>query len=273
LLLGKDRLDVISLVLPAYNPGESVAQTWLAIREFLRARPDPWEVLFVCDGCSDGTPNRLAALAQSDPDSRIRILSYDQNRGKGYAVRYGLLAAKGDWRLFTDVDLAYNFSDVARVADELRSGASVAIASREHPDSVIQLSPRHLGYAYRRRLQSKVFGAAARWMLPIQQHDTQAGLKGLTAQVAELILPLLRCNGFGFDCELLTACARYKIPVHEVPVCVQYHDAASSTGGFKTIWRMLRELQAIRRMWPQVGYPSAASPPAIAVNAEQARAA
>ena len=263
---------MISLVLPAYNPGELVSQTWHAVREFLRARPDPWEVLIVCDGCTDGTPARLAELEQTSPDSRIRVLSYEKNRGKGYAVRLGLLNANGDWRVFTDIDLAYNFSDVARIADELRNGASVAIASREHPESIIQLSPQYLGYAYRRRLQSKVFGTAARLLLPIRQYDTQAGLKGLTAQVAELILPLLRCDGFGFDCELLTACARYNIPVQEVPVCVQYHDAASSTGGIRTIWKMLRELQTIRKMWPRAGYPAPISTVGT-VNSEQARAA
>ena len=242
---GKDAA-VTSLILPAFNPGPAVERTWDTVRRFLQARPDPWEVLFVLDGCTDGTRERLGALARRDGDSRMRVVSYFPNRGKGYAVRTGLLAARGDWRLFTDVDLAYRFEDIARTADELRHGAEVAIASREHPESTIQLPPATLGYAYRRRLQSYVFGTLARTLLPLTQLDTQAGLKGVTARVAEQLVPNLNCDGFGFDCELLAACARYGIHVQEVPVSVRYEDAASTTG-LRTTLRMVRELWSIRR--------------------------
>lgn len=243
-----------SLVLPTYNPGPAIARTWDAVCNFLRARPDPWEVLFVLDGCTDGTPERLRELARETGEARVRVVSYSPNRGKGYAVRVGLLAARGDWRVFTDVDLAYRFEDICRTADELRSGAEVAIASREHPDSTVQLAPRTLGYAYRRRLQSHIFGGLARSLLPLRQLDTQAGLKGVTARVAQAVLPNLTCDGFGFDCELLAACARYGIAVAEVPVSVRTEDATSTTGAGTTL-RMLRELWQIRRQWPRHGFP------------------
>lgn len=240
-----------SLVFPTYNPGSAVERTWSAVRDFFRSRPDPWEALFVCDGCSDGTPQLLESLAAETNDPRIRVLSYTQNRGKGYAVRTGLLAARGAWRVFTDVDLAYGFGDVAKVADELKAGAAVAIASRDHPESEVTLPVRMLGYAYRRRMQSLVFGSAARLLLPIPQRDTQAGLKGMTAAAADHVLPRLSCNGFGFDCELLTACHKLGVPVAEVPVRVRYEDAASTTGS-GTTWKMLRELWRIRRDWRRV---------------------
>jgi len=250
---------VISLVFPTYNAGPAIENTWSAACDFLRVRPDPWEVIFVCDSCTDGTPERLDELVAETGDSRFRVIRYSPNRGKGYAVRVGLLAARGEWRVFTDVDLAYHFGDIARVADELQMGAAVAVASREHPESQIQLAPQHLGYAYRRRHQSQVFGTLARLLLPLSFPDTQAGLKGMTATVAEQVLPNLRCDGFGFDCELLTACARYAIPVTELPVCVRYDDAATSTGGLKTVVRMVRELWRIRRRWPATGFPAPAS--------------
>jgi hypothetical protein len=246
---------VTSLILPTYNPGPGVDRTWEAVAEFVRSRPDPWDVLFVCDGCSDGTPERLSRLADATADRRLGVLHYPRNRGKGHAVRTGLLAARGAYRVFTDVDLAYGFDDVVRVANALRAGADVAIASREHPDSVIQLPPRHLGYAYRRRVQSRVFGKLARCLLPISTRDTQAGLKGMTGAVADRLLPLMRCDGFGFDCELLTGCARLGVPVTEVPVCVRYEDASSTTGAGSTV-RMLRELWRIRKAWKH-GPPTA----------------
>ena len=253
-----------SLVLPAYNPGPAVLdRTCAAVRDFLRARPDPWEVVFVLDGCTDGSEAHLTGLLAAAADPRLRLVSYTPNRGKGYAVRTGLLAARGDWRVFTDIDLAYQFGEVARVADELRAGADVAIASREHPESTIQLPPRYLGYATRRRLQSHLFGALARRLLPVPYRDTQAGLKGLTGQAAAEVLPNLTCDGFGFDCELLTACARYQLAVAEVPVCVRYEDAASTTG-LRTTLRMVGDLWRIRKAWPATGFPPRASEPAVA---------
>ena len=247
---------MISLVLPTYNAESSIRQSFESVRAFLNARPDPWEVLFTLDGCSDATEAVLQPLVAVD--SRFRLLSYAANRGKGYAVRVGLTAALGDVRVFTDVDLAYRFDDIARVADEVRSGAEVAIASREHADSTIQLPSRLLGYAYRRRVQSHVFGRLARLILPLSQLDTQAGLKALSAAAVKRIVPNLSCDGFGFDCELLTACARYGIAVHEVAVGVRYEDEASTTGMTSTM-KMLQEIRAIRRRWPKIGYPDVAA--------------
>jgi dolichyl-phosphate beta-glucosyltransferase len=236
-----------SLVLPAYNPGPEVERTWAAVERFVAARPDPWEAVFVLDGCTDDSPGRLARLARTTGD-RVRVVSYAKNRGKGHAVRTGLLTAGGAVRVFTDVDLAYSFDDVARVADAVWAGAAVAVASREHPESEVRLPVALLGYVRRRHFQSRVFGAVARALLPLTQRDTQAGLKGMTAGVARAIVPELRCDGFGFDCELLTACARSGVPVTEVPVCVRYDTAASTTGSRATL-RMLRELWQIRRAW------------------------
>jgi dolichyl-phosphate beta-glucosyltransferase len=175
-------------------------------------------------------------------------VAYAPNRGKGYAVRRGLEAARGDWRLFTDVDLAYGLDDVLRVAEALHAGADVAIASRLHPESRLILPPRLQGYAYRRHLQSLMFSRLVRLLLPLTQRDTQAGLKGLSASTAHLILPHLTCDGFGFDCELLTACVRHGLTITEVPVCVRYEDAASTTG-WRTMSRMVGELWRIRRAW------------------------
>jgi dolichyl-phosphate beta-glucosyltransferase len=176
------------------------------------------------------------------------MLSYVPNRGKGYAVRRGLEAAWGAWRLFTDVDLAYSFDDVQRVARVLRAGADVAIASRAHPESRVVLPVSLQGYAYRRQLQSTVFSNLVRLMLPLKQRDTQAGLKGITADVAQRVLPRLHCTGFGLDCELLTACTRFGIRVTEVPVTVRYEDRTSTTGAGPML-RMIRELWRIRRNW------------------------
>jgi len=247
---------LISLVFPAYNPGALVEATWRQIQAFRQWAPDAgdWEFLFVCDGCTDGTPERLHCLTRGAGE-RVRVLSYEKNRGKGHAVRLGLQAARGKWRIFTDVDLAYGFADIARLAETLQGGAEVAIASRMHPDSRLLLPPQLLGYLYRRRLQSFVFGTVVRWLLPLAVADTQAGLKGLSARAADLVLPHLRASGFEFDCELLTACVRFGLPVTEVPVTVRYENCASTTA-VRDMTGMLRKLWRIRRAWRE--------PPAVA---------
>jgi dolichyl-phosphate beta-glucosyltransferase len=205
----------------------------------------------VCDGCTDGTPERLSRLALAHA-GRVRVVAYSPNRGKGYAVRRGLTAASGRWRIFTDIDLAYGFDDVQRVADALRAGAEVAIASRLHPDSRLVLPPWLQGYAYRRHLQSLVFSWLVRRLLPVTQRDTQAGLKGVSARVAEALLPRMRCDGFEFDCELLAACASWGLSVAEVPVCVRYDDRASTTG-VRSVASMVGRLWGIRRAWKTGG--------------------
>jgi dolichyl-phosphate beta-glucosyltransferase len=250
---------VFSLVFPVFNPGPAIERTIREVECFLAGAAE-WEVLFVCDGCTDGTAFWLQELVGRWP-GRVRVFTHAPNRGKGYTVRRGLEAARGRWRLFTDVDLAYGFDDVVRVALALRDGAEVAIASRLHPDSRLVVPPALQGSAYRRHLQSLAFSALVRWLLPLHQRDTQAGLKGLSARAAEVLLPRLRCDGFAFDCELLAACAVLGLPVVEVPVWVRYENAASTTNAH-TIGRMLRALGAIRRDWrwvPRAGRPSGRS--------------
>lgn len=251
---GKDD-GIVSLIFPTYNPGPRLEATWSAVCDFLVQTPGQWEVLFVCDGCSDGSEQRLLDWARTAPRP-IRVLSYQPNRGKGYAVRRGLLEATGDWRIFTDVDLAYGFDDITHVARVLREGAEVAIASRTHPQSLVTMPVGLQAYAYRRHLQSLVFAALARLFLPVRQRDLQAGLKGLSARATRLIVPHLRLDGFGLDCELLTACVRYGLDVTEVPVHVRYEDETSTTG-FRAMRRMVSDLWTIRRTWRK-------APPAVA---------
>jgi dolichyl-phosphate beta-glucosyltransferase len=253
---------LISLVLPTYNPGEKIDSIWASVLQFVRSRPEAWEVLFVLDGCTDGTADRLDRLADADSDPRVKVLAYAANRGKGHAVRTGLAAASGHVRAFTDVDLAYDFDDVLRVVGQVSDATPVAIASRPHPDSLLLIPDRMLWYAFRRKLQSIAFHAATRFTVGLPHPDTQAGLKAFTADVIEHLLPHLSCDGFGFDCELLLACKRAGIPVTELPVRVKYEEG--STTSTMTGFRMLRELWAIRKRWKKRTLPTLTATPPVA---------
>jgi dolichyl-phosphate beta-glucosyltransferase len=257
-LLSQSAPQLISLVLPAYNPGAGAQTTWHRLREFLATAPGNWEVLFVCDGCTDGTPELLEEWTRPHRH-QVRVLSYQPNRGKGYAVCRGLEAARGRWRLFTDFDLAYGFDDILRLVRLLQGGAEAVVASRLHPDSQVLLPACLQGYAYWRFLQSALYSTLVRWLLPLDLRDTQAGLKGFAADVVERLVPHLRCQGFEFDCELLTGCVRLGIPIVEMPVLVRYNNRLSTTN-WRTSLRMIHGLWQIRKHWktmpPHAGGPS-----------------
>jgi dolichyl-phosphate beta-glucosyltransferase len=250
-----------SLVLPLYNPGKQLCHTLNELADFVASSTECWELVFVSDGSTDGSAEHIRSWLRDR--ANVQLLSYTPNRGKGCAVRQGLLAATAPYRIFTDIDLAYPFEDILSVAWQLRAGHHVVIGSRTHPDSMIELSPAAIGYAFRRQIQSNFFGRLVRAMLPLTQRDTQAGLKGFSAKAANLIAPKLQCNGFGFDCELLTACIRFGLSVHEVPVHVRC-DAGGSTTNFRSTLRMINELWRIRKSWP------ATIPPAIETTRREA---
>ncbi len=247
---------VYSLVLPTYNPGKEIEHTLWRIKDFLTKTETRWEAIFVCDGCTDGTPERIQNNI-GNFIGQIRVIQYSPNQGKGYAVKQGLLSSRGKYRIFTDCDLAYRLEDVLLMSEWLEeqvdskrdeNALAVVIASREHPQSEVTMPVHLMSYFFRRQFQSRIFGKLARWLLPIAQLDTQAGLKGLTASAVEKVLPILECHGFGFDCELLTACAYYQIPVLEMPVRVHYANATTTTS-VQSIRKMLRELVQIRQRW------------------------
>ncbi len=238
---------LISVVLPTYNARPHIENTWSQIAPFIASKHGLWEALFVCDGCSDGSDAELERRA-ADTNGLIRVVRYTRNRGKGYAVRLGLQRARGQYRIFTDFDLAYRLDMVEALADQLVSGLDVVIASRAHRESEVVAPPEMHGYLRRRKIQSAVFSAIARLLLGIRQRDPQAGLKGLSARAASTLLRHVRCTGFGFDCDLLVACRYFGIAVREMPVRVVYEDSGSTTRLSSSL-KMIRELYRIRRRW------------------------
>lgn len=260
----RDGFDLLtSLILPNYNPGPALERTWHDLCQFISCQRTPWEVIFVCDGSTDGTIEQLHQWRQEDKADWCRVLSYSPNRGKGMAVRVGLEAARGAVRVFTDVDLAYTFDDLLRVVNEVEQGAAVAIASREHPESHALLPMSMIYRVSLRRVQSHVFRGIARQIVDIRYADTQAGLKAFSAEAAQAIVPRLACNGFGFDCEVLLACKHLNIPVTEMPITVRYQTAASTTS-WKSSFQMLKQIWQIRRRWSK-GIPQPA-PSAVTVH-------
>jgi dolichyl-phosphate beta-glucosyltransferase len=221
-----------------------IETTAARLRAFLAHHPT-WCVLFVCDGGADDTTKKLTALV-GDLAPQIRIESYEINRGKGFALRRGLNLAQTPYRIFTDVDLAYDPDEAIKILKLLENGADLAVANRADPDSLFWMSPRDFPTIYRRHVMSRTFNWWLRQMLPITILDTQAGLKGITARAWDLIAPKMASDGFFFDVEFLAWAGAAKMRIDETPISVKYIDP-TTVRMVKHGWSMLRDTMKLRR--------------------------
>lgn len=233
-----------TLVLPTYGAADFISSTVTRLRRFLEDHPD-WCALFVCDGCPHGTAEKLLPLIENLAP-QIRLDHYETNRGKGYALRRGLNLAKTPYRMYTDVDLAYDPEEALKIQRLLEAGADVGVVNRASPDSRFLISPNEFPRIYKRHLMSRGFNWWLRRMLPIRILDTQAGLKGLTADAWETIGPRMTSDGFFFDVELLALAGAANLRIEEVPVLVTYIDPTTVkmiTHG----WAMIKDTMRLRR--------------------------
>jgi dolichyl-phosphate beta-glucosyltransferase len=195
----------LTVILPCYNEAERLPGTLQTLLAHLTEIPGEAEVLVVNDGSTDATVRVAKAVAAVD--SRLRVLSYHPNRGKGFAVRTGMLAAQGELVVFTDADGSYRPSDLDRIVGALDQ-APVAIGTR-------------VGDAngpVARRAASRVFNLAIRGALGLPFGDTQSGLKGFRRAAAHLIFSQARVDGFAFDVEVLWLARQLRLEVAEVHV-------------------------------------------------------
>lgn len=198
----------ISVVLPCYRAGPLAARSARELHSALkRAGFRSWEIVIVDDGGGD-----VASLLPATPSTRVIALR--RNVGKGAAVRIGMLAACGQARIFTDVDLPYGSSAVIEIARLLLAGAcDVAIGDR----TLAPGPPRVLPGALRRSV-SALASMLVRSTLTPGLPDTQCGLKGFSADAARRLFPLLRVRRFAFDIEVLFLARRHALQIARVPV-------------------------------------------------------
>jgi dolichyl-phosphate beta-glucosyltransferase len=195
----------LTVIVPCYNESERLPDTLQALLAYLSGIPGQVEVLVVDDGSTDATV--MVAEAVAAVDRRVRVLSYQPNRGKGFAVRTGMLAAEGELIVFTDADGSYGPSDLDRIRRALGE-APVAIGTRTSGTSG-QVA---------RRTASRVFNLAIRGSLGLPFGDTQSGLKGFRRAAAQQIFSQARVDGFAFDVEVLWLARQLKLEVAEVAV-------------------------------------------------------
>jgi dolichyl-phosphate beta-glucosyltransferase len=201
----------LSVIIPAYNEEERIGKTLTAVHNYLVPQPYTWELLVVLDGGSDNTLGVVQSFA-ADKEG-IHWIDRKENRGKGYTVREGMRAAKGEIRLFTDADNSTDMSHFDRMKPLFDQGESVVICSRDKKDAADarQATPQPI----RKRLMGDAGNLFIQVIAVPGIWDTQCGFKAFRAQAAEDIFSAAQINGWLFDIELL-ALARhfgYKINI------------------------------------------------------------
>ena len=202
----------LSIVIPAYNEEKRLPTSLDTILEFVNGRYEFVEVIVVDDGSRDGTAECVRQYAKTHP--AVRLLQNPGNRGKGYAVRHGMLQAKGEWILSTDADLSSPIPEIDRLFSAVSSaGAEVAIGSRALDRSLIGVhQPAGREYA------GRVFNFLMRMITGLKFQDTQCGFKLYHASAAREIFSRQQLDGFGFDVEDLFIARVLRIKVVETPV-------------------------------------------------------
>ncbi len=200
----------ISIVIPAFNEALRLPTTLDRVQRYLATAGLTAEVIVVDDGSRDDTAEVVQRYAQRWP--QLKLVAAERNAGKGAAVRLGMAAARGRYRVFSDADLSVPIDDMEKLLRPLHAGAGVAIASRGLRDSQVELHQ-----PWYRETMGKIFNRLVRIFVLGGVHDTQCGFKAFTAEVADRVFPVLQTRGFGFDVEVLYRAQRAGYKIVEVP--------------------------------------------------------
>ena len=201
----------LSIVIPAYNEEERLERTVRDAVAYFRASRRAFELIVVDDGSRDGTSALVRRL--SDELHEVQLIRLAANHGKGYAVRTGVVNARGRSVLFADADGATPFEEIARLEAALAEGADVAVGSRALVAQGVVVQAKLY-----RRVIGRTFHALVELLTVRNVKDTQCGFKLFREQVAHDLFSRMRMNGFSFDVELLVMAARRGYRVAEVPV-------------------------------------------------------
>lgn len=207
----------LSLVIPAFNEEKRLGPTVREVITFLEAKPYDSEVVLSLDGCRDRTAEVGGAFVGRHGHCEVRLIDHREHGGKGAAVRRGMLAARGRYRVFIDADLAYPLRHIDVFLARLEESGGVAVASRAKSKTHYERLARRVGSRVLRGVMSRFVPGVS---------DTQAGFKGFAGPVADDLFARQRLDGFGFDVEILRIARMRGYPIDSITV--DWHDAPGS---------------------------------------------
>jgi glycosyltransferase involved in cell wall biosynthesis len=233
-------LPAFSVVIPCFNEAERIGATARATIDYLKTNSPESELIIVNDGSTD-TTSTIAQNALANAPIETRLLENFPNRGKGAAVRTGLLAARQSIGLFFDADLSTPLSEIPKVIEPIANGdVDLAFGSRA-------LDRRLIGQhqPWRREQAGRIFNLLVRLATGLPFWDTQCGFKAFRLDVCRPMLEKARIQGFAFDVELLFLAHRAGLRLREIPVRWN-HAEGSKIHVIHDSLRMLREVIALR---------------------------
>jgi len=231
---------MLSVIIPAYNEQERLAPHLSHVLAYLHERFLAFELIVVDDGSTDQTAKIVTSAFHGE--ARARLISYQPNRGKGYAVRTGVLASRGEQIVFLDADLSTPIEEIPR-ALELLEEVDIVIGSRDLPGADIRV-PQPLY----RRLASEIFKWIRYVMIGLWHiSDTQCGFKVYRGRAARQLFALAQVDRFLFDVEILYLAERAGLRIREIPV--RWTDAVGSKVRFwEGLLQIMRDLWRIRQL-------------------------
>ncbi|MBS1796227.1 MAG: glycosyltransferase family 2 protein [Acidobacteria bacterium] len=232
----------LSIVVPAFEEETRLGAPLAEIFAFIEKRKLDAEVIVVDDGSKDQTAAVARETAARFPKIPAQVVRYEENRGKGYAVRTGLAAAKADIALFSDADLSTPIEELDKLVEPLRRGEyDVAFGSRALDRSLIGTHQ-----PWRREQGGKVMNLIIRTMSGLRFSDTQCGFKAFNMIKFGPLLDLMTIDRFGFDVEFLFVAEYHHLRLREIPV--RWNNVeGSKVSVFRDTRRMFGELNLIRK--------------------------
>jgi dolichyl-phosphate beta-glucosyltransferase len=235
----------LSVVIPSYNERKNIERGVLDdVAKYLNEQDYSWEVIFTDDGSGDGTATLLNEFIQKQKKSKgdWKVLE-NIHAGKGPTVQSGMLAAQGDWRLFTDFDQSTPLSEVEKLLSQGKAGNEVVIGSREVQGAKREKEPFH------RHLMGRGFNFLVQTLAIPGIFDTQCGFKLFSAEATETLFPKMHVYGKqeerkdaftgAFDVELLFLARKNKFRIKEIPI-IWHHNETDRVSPIKDSLRMLR---------------------------------
>ena len=236
----------LTIVVPAYNESARLGKTLITILDYLNQNNSSSELIVVDDGSSDDT-SAVAEKALANPGAvSARVIRYEPNRGKGFAIRTGLLAALADVALFSDADLSTPITETPKLVEPITSGrADLTFGSRALDRSLIGVHQ-----SWRREQGGRVFNLLVRIATGLPFWDTQCGFKAFRMSVCRPLIEAAQIDRFGFDVELIYLAHLAKLRLGEMPVRWDHVGGGaldSSSNYSRDTLRMINEVRRIRQ--------------------------
>ena len=236
----------ISIVIPAFNEEDRLPKTLLLITEYIKTRSESFEIFVVNDGSADGTADVVKKFSKLAP--QVKLLNCPGNRGKGYAVRLGVMKAQGRFILFNDADGATPIQEIERLELALRKGAHIAIGSRAKFSQDTEIST-----SWHRKYIGRIFNGAVNMLLLPGIADTQCGFKMFLHSVAKCLFAQQKIEGFSFDVEILCLARKMGCTIAEIPINWTNVEG-SKVNLFRDSVRMLKDIIRFRLKSMTNGY-------------------